>query len=144
MFGFYRNEEHGQEALREARKSGFRRSAVIHRAADGGLEHFHDGRGPRERAILGFALAICVAVATLSLNLPPITWPLLMVGCVLMLGGFLIGWFGTLWLGLGLRDRVLHGYRGLVLPGESMVAIEATEAEMVRMKAVSGRQPRSP
>lgn len=139
MFGFYRSEEHGEEALREARKSGFRRSAVIHRAADGGLKHFHDGRGPRERAILGLTLALFVAVAALSLNLPPVTWPLMILGGALMLGGFLTGWFGTLWLGFGLRDRVLCGFRGLALPGESLVVIEAGESEMADVIAMLRR-----
>ena len=50
--------------------------------------------------------------------------------------GFLIAWFGTLWLGLGIRNRVLRGYRGIVLPGESLVVVEATEDEAADVIAV--------
>ena len=53
--------------------------------------------------------------------------------------GFLITWFGTLWLGLGIRNRVLRGYRGFVLPGESLVVVEATEDEAADVIAVLRR-----
>jgi len=71
VLGFYRSEEHGGEALRETRKNGFRRSAVINRALDGGLTHFHDGLGPRERAAFGATLALAVAVLAAIAGIPP-------------------------------------------------------------------------
>ena len=52
--------------MRVARNNRFRRSAVIHRAADGGLKHFHDGLGSRERAL--FAIAVAFAAAVLELR----------------------------------------------------------------------------
>ena len=130
MLGFYRSEEHGGEALREARENGFRRSAVIHRASDGGLKLFHDGLGPRERAAFGAATALAVAVLAAIARIPPLA----VVPSALC--GFLITWFGTLWLGLGIRNRVLRGYRGFVLPGESLVVVEATEDEAADVVAV--------
>ena len=133
MLGFYRSEEHGGEALREARKNGFRRSAVIHRASDGGLKHFHDGLGPRERAAFGVAMALAAAVLAAIAGIPP--WAVVPSA----LCGFLITWFGTLWLGLGIRNRVLRGYRGFVLPGESLVVVEATEDEAADVIAVLRR-----
>ena len=130
MLGFYRSEEHGGEALREIRKNGFRRSAVIHRASDGGLKHFHDGLGPGERALFGAAVALAVAVLAAIAGIPPLA----MAPSALCV--FLIAWFGTLWLGLGIRNRILRSYRGLVLPGESLVVVEATEDEAVDVIAV--------
>ena len=72
VLGFYRSEEHGREALREARNNGFRRSAVIYRSSDGELSHFHDGLGPRERAALGVATALAVAVLAAIGGVPPL------------------------------------------------------------------------
>ena len=90
VLGFYRSEEHGREALREARNDGFRRSAVIYRSPDGELSHFHDGLGPRERAAFGVAMALAVAVLAAIGGVPPLAVAPLAV-C-----GFLIIWFGTL------------------------------------------------
>jgi cellobiose phosphorylase len=133
VLGFYRSEAHGREALREARKNGFRRSAVIHRASDGGLKHFHDGLGPRERAVFGVAIVLAVAALAATAGIPSLA----VVPSALC--GFLIAWFGTLWLGLGIRNRVLRGYRGLVLPEESLVVVEATEDETAAAIAVLRR-----
>jgi len=130
VLGFYRSEEHGGEALREARKKGFRRSAAIHRASDGGLNHFHDGFGPRDRAAFGIAMALAVTVLAVIAGIPSMA----VVPCALC--GFLVAWFGTLWLGLGIRSRVLRGYRGFVLPGESLVVVEATKEEAADVIAV--------
>jgi cyclic beta-1,2-glucan synthetase len=123
VLGFYRSEEHGGEALSEVRKNGFRRSAIIHRASDGGLKHFHDGLGSRERAAFGLGMAFAVAALATAAGIPP--WAVVPSA----LSGFLVTWFGTLWLGLGIRNGILRGYRGFVLPGESLVVVEATEAE---------------
>ncbi len=133
MFGFYRSEEHGAEALREARKSGFRRSAVIDRALVGGVKHFHDGLGPRERGAFGAAMALAFAALAVIVDIPHLA---VIPSAVC---GFLIIWFGTLWLGIGLRNRVLRGYRGFVLPGESLVVVEATEDEAADVIAVLRR-----
>jgi cyclic beta-1,2-glucan synthetase len=133
VLGFYRSEEHGGEALSEVRKNGFRRSAVIHRASDGGLKHFHDGLGPRRRASFAVAMALAVAILAAIAGIPPLA----VVPSALC--GFLITWFGTLWLGLGIRDRVLRGYRGFVLPGESLVVVEATKDEAADVVAVLRR-----
>ena len=130
VLGFYRSEERGEEALREARKNGFRRSAGIHRASDGGLRHFHDGLGPHERAVFGVAMALVVAVLALIAGIPP--WAVVPSA----LFGFLITWFGTLWWGLGIRNRVLRCYRGFVLPGESLVVVEGTKDEAADIIAV--------
>src|SRR5512134_960182 len=133
VLGFHRSEEHGEEALREIRTNGFRRSAVIHRASDGGLKHFHDGLGPRNRAAFGVGLALAVAMLAAIAGIPPLA------AVPAALCGFLITWFGTLWLGLGMRDSVLRGYRGFVLPGESLVVVEATEDEAADVVAVLRR-----
>ena len=123
VLGFYRSDEHGREALREARNHGFRRSAVIYCSSDGELSHFYDGLGPRERAALGAATALAVAVLAAIGGVPPLAVAPLAV-C-----GSLIVWFGTLVLGIGIRNKVLRAYRGCVLPGESLVVVEATEEE---------------
>ncbi len=47
-----------------------------------------------------------------------------------MILAFLAAWYGTIWLGLGIRDRVLRSYSGVLLPGESIVVLEANEAEV--------------
>ena len=53
--------------------------------------------------------------------------------------GFLVGWFGTLQLGLGLRREVLWGFRGFVLPGESLVVVETKEGRAAEVMAVLRR-----
>jgi len=130
VLGFYRSEEHGGEALREAHKNGFRRSAVIHRASDGGLKHFHDELGPRQRTAFSVATALAAAVLAVTAGLP------VLAVVLSALCSSLVIWFGTLSLGLGVRDRVLRGYRGFVLPGESLVVIETTENETAAVIAV--------
>jgi len=100
--GFYRSEEHAEEALHEARKSHFRRSAVVHRANDGSLKFFHAGLAPRDRAAFGIvtALSLRLLAGVFGLHL----WALIL----LPLCGFLITWFGTLWLGFGITKTVLR------------------------------------
>jgi len=130
VLGFYRSEEHGREALHEARNHGFRQSAVIYRSPDGELSHFHDGLGPRERALLGVATSVAVTVLARIAGVP--AWAV----AVLALAGFLISWFGTLQLRVGLRHRVLRDYSGSVLPGESLVVVEGSEEEVADIIAV--------
>jgi hypothetical protein len=97
VLAFYRSEEHAKEALDEARKNHFRRAAVVYRAEDGRLKSWHAGLAPRDRAAFGIALALVFALAagTLGANLPALA--------LLGLVGFLIAWFGPLWLGFGLQ-----------------------------------------
>jgi len=123
VLGFYRSGEHGREALREARTKRLRRSAVIYRAPDGELSVFHGGLGPRERAALSGATSLAVAVVTAIGGVSPVA------AAALAVSGFLIVWFGTLGLGIGIGNKVLRAYRGGVLPGESLVVVEATEEQ---------------
>ena len=46
---------------------------------------------------------------------------------LLALCGFLITWFGTLWLGFGIKSGFLRHYSRFVLPGESLVVVQETE-----------------
>src|SRR5205823_12124033 len=46
---------------------------------------------------------------------------------LLGLAGLLAGWFGFLWLGFGLREKLLREYARFVLPGEGLVIIQETE-----------------
>lgn len=108
--------------MREARTNGFRRSAVIHRKTDGALKYIHDGMGPRERAILGIVLSFLLAAIALVVDMPVTVAPPLIVG------GFIAIWFGTLGVGFGIPNKILRRFHGLVLPGESLVVIQATEA----------------
>ncbi len=126
VVGFYRSEEHAEEALREARKNGFFRSAAVHRAEDGGLKYFHAGLAPAVRACvaLAFAAALALAVKVAGLSMQ--------ASIAFGAGGFLIGWYGTLWLGLGIGKKVLADYSSFVLSGESLVAVEATEGTSLR------------
>ena len=41
--------------------------------------------------------------------------------------GFLITWFGTVWLGFGIKKGVLRRYSRFVLPGESLVVVQEAE-----------------
>ncbi len=133
ILGFYRSEEHGVDALGEARTSGFRRSGVIHRSLNGDLTYSHLGTGPRERGAFGAGVALLLLVGALALGLSE--W--VMALAVAM--GFSMGWFGTRWLGLGLRSGALRGLRGLVLPGESLVVVETTEGRAADVIAVLRR-----
>ena len=133
VFGFYRSVEHGQEALVEARANGFRSSAVIHRGADGSVHHYHGGLGPRDRAIFSILISFAAAVPAAYLDLSPLAW----LGAILF--ALLAAWFLTLAIGLGLRTKTLRRVRGLVLPGESMVAVETTARNLGDALAVLRR-----
>lgn len=121
VLAFYRSEEHATEALGEARRSHFRRSAAIHRAEDTRLRFVYGGFGPRNRAVFGTVLALVFAGAAGILGEDP---GVLAVGGVT---GFAAAWFGTLGLGFGLRESVLRHHARHVLPGESAVVVRETE-----------------
>ncbi len=123
VFGFYRGVEHGEEALAEARRSGFRRSGIIHRSSQGVFHYSHGGYGPRERGFFAFGCLAIVGVVSLAAHQNAL------VITVAMLLALLAAWFGTIWIGLGMRSRILRGYRGVVLHGESLVIVQAKEAE---------------
>lgn len=134
VLGFYRSEEHGKEALAEIRNGGYRRSAVILRTPDGGARYLHAGFGPRERLI--FAITAAASVDAVLVALPNIPLWILPTAALI---AFVAVWFGTLQMGLGIRDRVLRGYERFVLPGESLVAVEATEEEAAEVMATMRR-----
>jgi cyclic beta-1,2-glucan synthetase len=132
VLGFYRSAEHAEEALHAARKNHFRRAAAVHRAEDGRLKFFHAGLAPRDRAAFGIVVALVVAL--LSEILRTRLWALVL----LALSGFLITWFGTLWLGFGIKRGFLRHYSRFVLPGESLVVVQATEENTPDVIAVLG------
>ena len=113
----------------EARKQHFRRSAVVHRAEDGRLK-FAPGVLPSRRAALGIG---CVLVLTLLAGILGVDRRALVL---LGLAGFLAGWFGFLWLGFGLRKKLLRDYARFVLPGEGLVIIEETQGRTTDAIAV--------
>ena len=123
------------EALEEVRKNGFRRSAVIHRATDDTVSINHKGFGALERVVSATSIALVFALLGLLFAFPALA--LVLAGLL----GFLITWFGTLWFGLGIRNRVVKRYLGFVLPGESLVVVEASEANagdvMVVLRRIS-------
>ncbi len=133
VFGFYRSDEHGLEALRELRKNGFRRSAVIQRASVGSINYVHAGFGNLERATAAFSFALVFALLGELLALPP--WVIGSFG----ISGFLITWFGTLLFGLGIRNSLLNSYQSFVLAGENLVVVEAGEADAVEVITVLRR-----
>ncbi len=130
MLGFYRSTEHAEEALHAARKNHFRCSAAVHRAEDGRLSFFHAGLAPRDRAAFGIVMALVVAL--LAEILEARLWALV----PLALCGFLITWFGTLWLGFGIKKGVLRHFSRFVLPGESLVVVQETEERTADVIAV--------
>ena len=132
VVSFYHSDEHAREALREARKKGFFRSAAIHRAVDGSLKFFHAGLAPASRAALSLAVAAVSAAAAQSFGLSvPATSLLVALGLV-------VGWFGTLWLGLGIQRGTLADYSSFVLPGESLVAVQAAEEQVADVVSILG------
>jgi cyclic beta-1,2-glucan synthetase len=120
VLGFYRSEEHAVEALHEARRNHSRRSAVVHRSKDARLK-FLPGLALRNRASFGTGFALVLALAGWTLGSDP------RVMILLGVAGFLIAWFGVLWLGFGLHRKVLRDHARLVLPGESLVVVKETE-----------------
>jgi hypothetical protein len=120
VLGFYRSGEHAEEARLEARKHGFRQSAVVHRAVDGRLRFFHTGMAPGGRAALSVVVGILLALAAgfFGANLGA----QILVG----VGGFAGGWLGTLAVGFGFRKTVRDRAR-YVFPGESMVIVQVAE-----------------
>ena len=81
------------------------------------------GLSPYRRAALAIAMALVLVL--LGRVLQEERWAqILLASC-----GFLVTWFGTLWLGLGLQKKLLRHYGRFVLPGESLVVVQATEAD---------------
>jgi cyclic beta-1,2-glucan synthetase len=122
VLGFYRSEEHADEALRQARKNRVQRSAAVHRTASGQLKITYAGLGPLHRA----AFAVFIALVSAVLTQPFVTdlWILALAA----LAGFSLAWFGTTWSGLGIPRQVLVHYGRFLFPGESLVAAQQTEA----------------
>ena len=65
------------------------------------------------------ALVVVLLAEILGMRL----WALIL----LALYGFLIIWFGMLWLGFGIKQGDLRHYSRFVLPGESLVVVQETE-----------------
>jgi cyclic beta-1,2-glucan synthetase len=123
VLGFYGSVEHAEEALHEIRKNRFRRSAVVQCADDGVLNFLYAGLSPYSRAAL--AIAMAVALVLLGRGLREERWEqVLLASC-----GFLVTWFGSLWLGWGLQKKLLRHYGRFLLPGESLVVVQATEVD---------------
>jgi cyclic beta-1,2-glucan synthetase len=133
VLAFYGSVEHAEEALHEVRKNHFRRSAVVHCAEDGRLKLLYAGLSPYSRG--AFAIALAVVLILLGEVLRADRWvQILLASC-----GFLITWFGTLWLGLGLQKKILRHYGRFVLPGESLVVVQETEEHTTDVIAVLRR-----
>jgi cyclic beta-1,2-glucan synthetase len=121
VLGLYRSDEHAEEALREARKRRIRRSAAVHCPETGPLRFSHAGQGPFERAVFGLAIALISLGTAAIFGLE--SWAPAVAG----LCGFLVTWFGTIWLGFGIKRNVLAHYGRFLFPGESLVAVQAPE-----------------
>ena len=130
VLGFYGSVEHAEEALHEVRKNHFRRSGVVHQTDDGHLKFLHAGFSPSNRAAAATAVAIVVGLTANVLRSD--VWELVLA----VPSGFLITWFGTLWLGLGLRNKILRHYGRFVLPGESLVVVQESEEHTADVIAV--------
>jgi cyclic beta-1,2-glucan synthetase len=123
VLGFYGSVEHAQEALDEVRRNRFRRSATIHRAENGRLRIAYAGLSPYSRLAFAFTLALLLSL----------------LSYVFAIAVFLITWFGTVWLGLGLEKKILRRYGRFVLPGESLVVVQETEERTADVIAVLRR-----
>ncbi len=132
VVGFYRSDEHAEEALRDARNHGFRHSAVVHRAVDGRLRVFYTRMAPGDRAVLSAAVGVLLALGAglLSTNLRA----QVLVGAV----ACALAWIGA--LGLGARFRSIARDRArYVFPGESMVIVQVPEQRITDAVAVLRR-----
>ncbi len=85
------------------------------------MKFSHAGLGPFDRAVFGAVVALISAVAAETLDMHPRSLALS------ALCGFLITWFGTIWLGLGINRSLLVHYGRFLFPGESLVAVQETE-----------------
>ncbi len=121
VLAFYRSKEHAEEALGEARKNNFWRSAVVLRTENGRLKFLHAGLHPTSRVAFGIFFALILSLATRIFEADP---RLLTLSA---LTGFAIAWYGTLLLGLGLPNKVLREHARSVLPGEALVIILETK-----------------
>src|SRR5436309_3960049 len=133
VLAFYRSVEHAEEALQEVRKNHFRRSGVVHCAQDGRLRILYAGFSPYSRAAAGIVLAFLLIL--LGQVLRADQWEQIL----LALSGFLMTWFGTLWLGLGIQKKILQHYGRFILPSESLVIVQETEARTTDIIAVLRR-----
>jgi hypothetical protein len=121
VLGFYRSEEHAEEALGEVEKNGFRRATVVHCSEDGRLKFRYGMLSPVSHVTIAITMAVLVALVATRLG---VYGPKLGIWAFC---GFLLTWFGTGWLGFGLPRRVLRHYGRFVLPGESLVIVQERE-----------------
>jgi cyclic beta-1,2-glucan synthetase len=129
VLGFYRSNEHAEEALKEARTNHFRKSAAVSRAEDGTVQLLHAGPASGPRAAICIVLAIFPAVLAGLLGANPRTQVLLGIGA------FAIAWLASRRLGFRFRNVVLDHARYL-FPGESMVIVLETEQRTTDALAV--------
>ncbi len=118
MLGFYRSEEHAEEALRQARKNRVQRSAAVHRTVDGQLKFDYAGLSPLHRAICCALIALLCALLLQAFTLP------LWVLTLSLFAGFGLAWLGTSWFRPGIPRQILVRYGRFLFPGESLVAAQ--------------------
>jgi hypothetical protein len=70
-----------------------------------------------------FAIVLALAFVILGGIARTDLWVQILVGVSVLL----ITWFGTLWLGLGLPNKILQHYGRFVLPRGSLVVLQETE-----------------
>ena len=128
ILGFYSNREHSAEALRELGRARFRRSALLHRSAGGPIDIHPRGFGRRHRALLAGSIGLVFG----ALGIP--ASPQIAIAAGLL--GFVLAWLAMKWFGIGLERRVLLQYRPWILPGESLVVVKVSAAEVTGVLAL--------
>jgi cyclic beta-1,2-glucan synthetase len=127
VLGLYSDPASGTRALQEARQSGYRRSALIQRDKADRVVVQGDAAGWRFPAsLVGIALVVVVFASAWLVAAPllPGKGAQILAGVLVALGA-LVTWITTTWLDVGIGRRYLAYYRRWVLPGESLVLVQA-------------------
>ncbi len=132
VLAFYGSVEHAEEALHEVRKNDFRLFAIIHRMEDGHSKILYAALSPYSRGAFAAAFALAITLSGEAFHLGQ--WARILLPTV----GFLITWFGSLWLSWGLPKKTLQT-SGLSGCWRSLVVVKETENRTTDVIAVLRR-----
>ncbi|HEX2186029.1 MAG TPA: hypothetical protein VHN78_11050, partial [Chloroflexota bacterium] len=149
LVAFYSDQETAPQAMRELRRGGFRRVATIRHAEPGRLMVTDNDVSPGVGALIGALLALGVLVTSFSRFFPsyapPPTVPWLAVAGAVVLIGAGVGWLCARWLDFGVDEATLTRFRRWVLPGETLLILQAPPSRgpevLAQLRQVQGATP---
>ncbi|MBI5521508.1 MAG: glycosyl transferase [Desulfarculus sp.] len=132
LLSFYLVRQDAAVARKQLRKKGIRRSALMHKAQDGGVrvKNIRPRHGALWGAGLGFIAGSALGLVTLGPGGVLAGWLGPFILALATLAGAGMGWSGARLLGLGVDDRLIKKYSPRLVAGETAVVVQASPALM--------------